>query len=254
MTVDPRAASGFAGAVDAYEQGRPSYPANAVAGVARELGLTAASTVLDLAAGTGKLTRLLVPLVDRVIAVEPSGPMRAELCRQLPSVDALAGTAEAIPLADASVDAVFVAEAFHWFRSAEASAEIARVLSPGAGLSVLWNRSRWSEQEHLWLEEFDALNEALRQAAGPFPAAGEDRWRLGLREGRLFAPLSHTEVDHFHRVSVDEFVALVASWSWIVNLPDQERMAVLDKVRGMVGLEPELTLLYRTEIHWTRLA
>lgn len=254
MAIDDLAARGFEAGAAAYELARPGYPTEAVDVLVTHLGLGAGTRVCDLAAGTGKLTRLLVPLVDRVIAVEPSGPMRAELCRQLPSVDALAGTAEAIPLADASVDAVFVAEAFHWFRSAEASAEIARVLSPGAGLSVLWNRSRWSEQEHLWLEEFDALNEALRQAAGPFPAAGEDRWRLGLREGRLFAPLSHTEVDHFHRVSVDEFVALVASWSWIVNLPDQERMAVLDKVRGMVGLEPELTLLYRTEIHWTRLA
>ncbi|MGZ8649079.1 MAG: class I SAM-dependent methyltransferase [Solirubrobacteraceae bacterium] len=249
MTVDPRAASGFADTAGAYERARPSYPADAIADVARQLGVTASSTVLDLAAGTGKLTRVLLPLTGRVIAVDPSAPMLAQLREQLPDVDARTGTAEAIPAADGSVDAVFVAQAFHWFRSAEVGAEIARVLVPGGGLAVLWNRARWDE--HPWAEEFQALVEPIREAAGSFPAGA---WKHGLQESGLFAPLSEVEVDHVHRIGIDEFVDLVASWSWIANLPDEERTAVLGQVRGLVDSQPELALLYRTEIFWTHLA
>jgi SAM-dependent methyltransferase len=249
VTVDPRAATGFAGTADAYERARPTYPADAIAAVARELGITATSTVLDLAAGTGKLTRVLVPLAGRVIAVDPSRSMLAQLREQLPSVEVRTGTAEAILAVDGSVDAVFVAQAFHWFRSAEVSAEIARVLAPGGGLAVLWNRARWNE--HPWHEEFQALVEPIREAAGAFP---EGDWKLGLEQSGLFAPLSEVEVDHVHRIGSVEFVDLVASWSWIANLPDEERTAVLGEVRGLVDSQPELALLYRTEIFWTHLA
>jgi SAM-dependent methyltransferase len=252
VTVDPRAASGFASAVDAYERGRPSYPADAIANLARELGLTPTSTALDLAAGTGKLTRVLLPLVGRIIAVEPSQAMLTELRARLPTVDARAGTAEAIPAADESVDAVFVGEAFHWFRTAEACREIVRVLAAGGGLALLWNRARWTETELPWLAAFDALVTPYRQAAGRFPAEG-DQWKLALQETRLFASLSRAEVDYVHRISAEGFVALVASWSWIMNLPDQQRAAVLTQVRAMVGSDPQLTLRYCTEIYWPRL-
>jgi SAM-dependent methyltransferase len=252
VTVDPRAATGFASAVGAYERGRPSYPPVAIANLARDFGLTPASTVLDLAAGTGKLTRLLVGLVGTVIAVEPSDAMRAELHDRLPTVDARAGTAEAIPAADGSVDAVFVGEAFHWFRTAEALREIARVLSPGGGLAMLWNRAHWSEQELPWLTAFGELLEPYRRAAGPFPA-GDGRWKAALGATRAFAPLSSAEAEHVQASSTEDVVALVSSWSWIANLPDGERAAVLRRVGELVGPRQRLTLRYRTEIHWTRL-
>ena len=128
-------ARSFDRAAEEYERGRPGYADAAL----DALGLPADSVVLDLAAGTGKLTRQLVPRFARVIAVEPLDGMRAQLERVVPGAEALVGTAESIPLDDDSVDAVFVAEAFHWFGTSAALDEIARVLRPGGTLAVLFN-------------------------------------------------------------------------------------------------------------------
>ena len=110
--IHPAAASGFATAADAYERGRPGYPEEAMAWVAERLRLDGRRDVLDLAAGTGKLTRALVPFGARVIAIEPIDEMREQLFRALPDVDAFDGTAESIPLPDGSVDAVTCGQAF----------------------------------------------------------------------------------------------------------------------------------------------
>ena len=249
--VDPRAASGFGGGADAYERGRPSYPPDEVAALARRFELGPGSTALDLAAGTGKLTRLLAPLAGRVIAVDPSAAMLAELRAQLPGVDARTGTGEAIPLEDATVDAVFIAEAFHWFGTAGACTEIARVLRPGGGLALLWNRERWTDVDLPWRRRLRGLVSPYRKAAGEFPAEGE-RWKTAVRESGLFAPLSETEADHIHRVSAEDFVALVRSWSSIANVPEPERTSVLAQVRELAAPHASLTLRYRTEIYWTR--
>jgi SAM-dependent methyltransferase len=253
VTVDSRAASGFGDGADAYERGRPSYPADEVGALARGLGLDGEGTALDLGAGTGKLTRLLVPLAGRVIAVDPSEAMRAELGAQLPSVEVRAGTAAAIPLEGGSVDAVFVGEAFHWVGTPEACREIARVLRPGGALALLWNRARWTEADLPWLERFRALVRPYRSAAGPFPAEGE-RWKAALRESGLFGPLASSKADYVHRVSAEDFVALVGSWSWMANLDEPDRESVLGQVRGLAAAQPSLTLRYRTEIYWTRRA
>src|SRR2546423_11287143 len=130
------ATRGFA-AADVYERGRPSYPAASIEKIVERLGLHPARTVLDLAAGTGKLTRLLVPSGANVIAVEPVLEMRTELERRVPGVAALGGTAERIPLNDDHVDAVTVGQAFHWFNADAALREIQRVLRPGGGLALI---------------------------------------------------------------------------------------------------------------------
>lgn len=248
MTVDPRAASGFT-AAEAYERGRPGWPPAAIDGLARELGLGSRSTVLDLAAGTGKLTRELLRHAGRVIAVEPSAAMLAALTERLPEVDAREGAAEALPVEDEAVDAVFVGEAFHWFSTADACAEIARVLVPGGGLALLWNRAAWSDDELPWHSEFASLSLPYRKAAGDFPG---ERWREELERGGRFEPLRESAAENGQRTDPEGFVAHVASWSWITNLPAEERTRFLAQVRELIGDQAELTLRYRTEIQWTR--
>ena len=124
--IHPTAAAGFSLGAAAYERGRPGYPAEAIGWLAEQLGLRAGRTVLDLAAGTGKLTRALVETGAEVVAVEPVDEMRAQLEAAVPAARALAGTAEEIPLADGAVDAVTVAQAFHWFDRDAAFTEIHR--------------------------------------------------------------------------------------------------------------------------------
>jgi len=161
----PLAAS-FGRVAEAYDRGPPSYPPEALRWLTSGLGLTTESTVLDLAAGTGKLTAGFRPLVGRVIAVEPVAEMRRVLQAAQPQVEVRAGTAEAIPLETDVVDAVVVAAAFHWFSAEAALAEIHRVLRPGGGLGLLWNRPEWDAEP--WYPDFAAVRERARAAqAGP---------------------------------------------------------------------------------------
>jgi ubiquinone/menaquinone biosynthesis C-methylase UbiE len=139
MPVHEVAAEGFGSGADAYEQGRPSYPPDAVQWLEDALAVGPGTRLVDLAAGTGKLTRLFAPSGAWIVAVEPVEGMRRVLHRTQPDVAALAGTAEALPLAAGSVDAVTVAQAFHWFDAEAAFAELARVLRPGGRVGLIWN-------------------------------------------------------------------------------------------------------------------
>ena len=165
MSLDP-ATRGFARTADAYERGRPDYPDAAVDWLCSELAITPASTVVDLAAGTGKLTRRLAARAH-VIAVEPIAEMRVKLEALLPDVRAVEGTAEALPLKTNSADAVTVGQAFHWFDGDKALAEIHRALRPGGGLGLVWNRRDLSHPIHAALQNLLEEREArrLRRAA-----------------------------------------------------------------------------------------
>jgi ubiquinone/menaquinone biosynthesis C-methylase UbiE len=170
----PTAAAGFDRAADAYERGRPAYPADAVAHLAAHFRLGEGVTVLDLAAGTGKLTRMLATTGATVIAVEPVEGMRRVLAEVVPGARVLDGTAEAIPVEDGAVDAVTVAQAFHWFDSDRAVAEIARALRPGGGLGLIWNTFDTSVP---WVETLRTLvgvhrHAAVRAARGAHVRAG----------------------------------------------------------------------------------
>jgi SAM-dependent methyltransferase len=250
--LDPLAAA-FGRVADAYDLGRPSYPPEALRWLASELGLDAGSTVLDLAAGTGKLTSALVPFVGRVIAVEPVAEMRRVLAARHPRVQAAAGTAEAIPLADAAVDAVVVGAAFHWFDADAALVEIHRVLRPGGGLGLLWNRPEWEGEG--WYPGFAEVLARARALHGDPPnryTAGE--WRAALERSQLYGPARKREFRHVHHVTPAEFVARAASWSVVAALPEDERRGLLREVEAVLEAHrvAALDLRYRTDAYRAR--
>jgi SAM-dependent methyltransferase len=243
------AVEGFTKGTDAYERARPSYPPEVVSFVVRELGIGPASTVVDLAAGTGKLTRLLVPTGVRIIAVEPVAAMRAKLTEVVPGVEVRDGTAEALPLADASVDSVTVAQAFHWFRPGEALGEIRRVLKPGGGLALLWNSRDASVP---WVAR---LNEAIRWNKGQVPAydSGAEDWAALVAGVGGFTPLRLTSFRHEQEMDLPLLLDRVSSTSYIAALPDDARAQVLDQVRDVVaeaGLAERFALPHRTDLYW----
>lgn len=249
-TIHVAAFRGFSRAVEAYERGRPGYPQEAVATLAGALGIEPGRRVLDLAAGTGKLTRALEPAGAELLAVEPLNEMRAALVRASPRVTALAGTAEAIPLADGSVDAVVVGSAFHWFRGAEALAEIHRVLRPRGGLGLLWNAR---DESVPWVAELTAIMEPHR---GNAPRFASGAWRAAFDRSRLFSPLASASFRHVHRLPTEAVVARVASVSFVAALPAAEREGVLDSVRRLLGRDPAtrdrelVEVPYRTDVFW----
>jgi SAM-dependent methyltransferase len=226
-----------------YERGRAGWPAAAVEGVA-------ADSVLDLGAGTGKLTRLLVERFAHVIAVEPLAGMRAVLERVGPETESLTGHAEAIPLEDASVDAVFVAEAFHWFDHSAAALEIARVLRSGGTLRLLFNV--WEDYEPPIGPDAEAVlaGVAARVGAtgGAKVLAGE--WKRGF-EGAPFTPLEFRTLAHEHVCDRDGVVANFASMSSSARLAEDERQAFAADLRRALP-DGEYRLAITTQLFETR--
>jgi SAM-dependent methyltransferase len=216
-------ARSFGSQAEAYAYGRPSYPIEAV----RWLMPDDARTVLDLGAGTGKLTQRLLELGLDVIAVEPLDEMRALI--PLPA-RAMAGAAEAIPLPDASVDAVVAGQAFHWFDSAKALPEMARVLRPGGTVGLLWNMD---DDRVPWVAQLCELtgSEARASAivADPKPPyAGEPG---------LSTPL-HRVFDYEEAYDTERLVAMIASRSQTILLPTAERERLLDAARALAPPAP----------------
>jgi SAM-dependent methyltransferase len=242
----------FGNAAREYELGRPEWPEELVDAAVADLGLGRDATVLDLGAGTGKLTRSLARRFARVLAVEPDDAMRAVLEEVVPDAEALPGTAEAIPVADAAVDAVFSAEAFHWFASDTTVAEISRVLRPRGGLVILWN-VEWGDLEPSIGEAAAAvLEEAF--ARGGAPGIGRvlsGVWREPLAHS-AFGPLreaGHERLDTFDR---ERWLARILSVSSIASQTDEERAALAARLRELVP-DREYRSLMRVVAYWTRL-
>lgn len=244
------AALGFQRAADAYEKGRPEYPAEAVQCLIRELHLNASSTVIDLGAGTGKLTRQLLPSGATIIAVEPVEAMRQTFVALLPEVELVAGTAEAIPLPDGQADAVMAGQAFHWFATGAALREIHRVLKPVGRLALIWNLRDESVD---WVAKLTGL---IDKHARGVPSYRSGSWRRCFDETALFGPLQERHFDHVQRGTLATLLARVASISYISVLPDAEREQVLTEVRQLVEMHPltqgraEIEMPYRTVVYW----
>jgi SAM-dependent methyltransferase len=219
-----------------YDRGRAGWPPGVLDGIDGE-------TVLDLAAGTGKLTALLVERFAQVIAVEPLANMRAVLERNVPRAEALPGDAERIPLDDASVDAVVVAEAFHWFDSEAAAREIARVLRVEGALVVCFNewRNRWEppigDEARALLDEVEA---GLPPAGGAKVETGA--WKRGVELGP-FAPLAERTVDHEQQTDRDGVASYYLSMSSFAQLAPDERERLRMRLRAVL---PDVA--YRLEL------
>jgi SAM-dependent methyltransferase len=236
----PELGLSFGNVAETYHRVRPPYSRRLLERAHEALELDAGAHVLDLAAGTGRLTQELACRFAHVVAVEPDGRMRAL------HGSALAGTAEAIPLDDASLDAVFVGEAFHWFDPAAAIPELVRVLRPGGGLAIV--------STHWWETEPPLPGEALELLSEPYERSLPGRrppWDDAFAASP-FEALRYERVDDELTVGRDELLTLYSTTSSLAALPGDERDALFVRVRPLLAGSYRLPL--RHELAWTRLS
>lgn len=228
------ATGGYKTAADTYVKGRPDYPPQVSEWLSATLGLDHHKTVIDLGAGTGKFTGRLVATGAQVIAVEPVAQMLEKLADAWPQVLAVHGTATDLPLPNASVDVVVCAQAFHWFASADALTEIARVLKPGGKLGLIWNLRDTTVS---WVPKLDAIVNALE---GDTPRYYTGEWRKAFPHP-AFGPLQLQRFHNGHTGSPEDVIFnRVRSTSFIAALPDAQRARVDEQIRGLIASEPEL--------------
>lgn len=232
MARDPEHAITFGQAVDAYDRGRPGYPAEAL-----DLLIESASSrlrrrivdVVDVGAGTGKLTSALVTRFDRVRAVEPDDTMRARLVENVPGVAAFPGTAESIPLPDADADLITVAQAWHWVDPIRATAEVARVLRPGGTLALLWNIR---DESVPWVRD-------LGELMGATPGVDENDSADPPLPGPLLR-YDHVELPFSTSLSREQLTDLVFSRSYVIALDDVRKAELRRRLDVFLDTTPEL--------------
>lgn len=243
-----RRAASFGAQAAAYAAERPDYPEAGVTWALEPVVDRSPVRVLDLGAGTGKLTQILARHPVDVIAIEPDPGMLAELRRLLPAVRSLSGTAEKIPLPDASVDAILVGQAMHWFNLDRALPEMARVLTPGGVLAGLWNLD---DDRVPWVRGLKRVAKSQvsfeQWRPAEFPVAG-----------RHFTEPEHATFPHAQRRTAESMVATISTHSHVSTLDDPERAALLARVLEYLHTTPEtadgeFALPIRTAVIRTRL-
>lgn len=232
--------AGFVRAAREYERGRPGYPPECVAYIVGAGRLGPGRTVVDLAAGTGKLTRELVASGAHVVAVEPLEEMRVILEESVPGARVREGLAEETGLPAASADAVTVAQAFHWFATDAALTEIGRVLRPGGLLFLVWNRRDVS----------DPVQKEISRLTAPFvgdaPSYSSDEWRRIMAATELFAAAGEHHCYSEQEVDQHSIVDRVASTSYIATLEGREKTELLSRVAALVPDRGTVSLAYDT--------
>ena len=249
-SIHAAAAKGFQSASDAYERGRPEYPQEAVTAFQQALGITPQSFLVDLGAGTGKFTRLLVDSQARILGIEPVEAMREKFASILPQIDILSGTAESMPLADQSVDVLVVAQAFHWFNGPVALAEIHRVLKKGGRLGLIWNARDESVD---WFRQLTMIYDEYENGA---PQYRHGRWKAAFETTQLFTQLKAAHFPYRQRGNVQTVVDRILSISFIAALPPEIQAQVEQRVRNLLETHPltrnrlEFEIPYQTDIFW----
>ena len=246
MSIHEAAWRGFGAAAEKYERARPDYPDQAIDRLIQEIEITREAKLLDLAAGTGKLTRQLIPTGARIVAVEPVEAMRAQLPQALGHLQVVAAVAEALPFHPESFDGVLIAQAFHWFDGPRALAEVSRVLKPQGRLALLWNiRDESVEWVRRLTEIFDRYERGV-----PREKTGE--WRQAFAVTDFFGTLHQLRFQNEQRFDPDGLVDRVASTSFVASLEAAEREEVLGRVRALgEELGDDIVLPYVTELYWT---
>jgi SAM-dependent methyltransferase len=249
--VHPQAIRGFGTAASAYERGRHGYPAEAVDHLVSKLRLAPRALVVDVAAGTGKLTRALLPAGARVVAVEPVEGMRRKLVHEL-RVETVAATAEELPFRPAGIDAVTAGQAWHWFDGGRALEQVHRILRPNGGFGLIWNVRDESED---WVAKLTTIMEGHRAGT---PTHRGDGWKRDFEDSDRFEPLQLKEFESVHVHTSHTLVDRVVSVSFIASLPENRRAQVRDDVLELCRSHPalagrrEFELPYRTRVFTTR--
>lgn len=242
MALHPLA-QGFDAIADAYERGRPAYPPTVISRLAAELHIGRGDRVLDLAAGTGKLTRALLGFGLDVVAVEPQRSLRRLLSDSIGAERMREGTAEAIPLEDGSVAAVTVADAFHWVEPTGGLAEIARVLRPGGGLALLacavdWGGASWAHE----------VGTAIAELRPEHPLFDGPSWQQSVKAAGGWTEPREIQLTFSERTDTERVIDYIGSMSWVAALPRERRADTLAHVGEIIragGTPPELPVHVR---------
>ncbi|HVY21835.1 MAG TPA: methyltransferase domain-containing protein [Steroidobacteraceae bacterium] len=232
--VNVYAAKGFQTAADAYERGRPDYPQDAIDFLIAQLGLKTGAIVADVGAGTGKFTRRILKSRARVIGVEPVEGMRRKFSAILPDSEILDGTAERLPFDDQVLDAIVVAQAFHWFDGDRALNEFHRVLKPGGMVGLIWNAR---DESAAWLKQLGSI---IDRYEGTAPRYKSGKWKGAFSATTLFAPLQHAVFSHAQEGDVNMVVDRVLSISYIASLATNDRQMIARQVRELIEMHPDI--------------
>jgi ubiquinone/menaquinone biosynthesis C-methylase UbiE len=250
FNIHEKAAVGFDRAFDSYERGRPEYPQEAIEFLVNNLQINKSSMVVDLGAGTGKFTKFLLPFSNHVVAVEPVEGMRVKFTSLYPDLKILNGSAEKLPLDDQSVDAVIVAQAFHWFDGPKALQEIHRVLKQKGKLGLIWNAR---DESLKWVSEMTRI---IDPHEGGAPRYKSMNWKRAFDSTTLFSKLNLQHFKYVQVGDVETIVDRVGSISFISALSKEEKSKVLNQVRDLVTTHletkdsSEICLPYRTDVYW----
>lgn len=252
MPIEPTAQVGFQRAAERYERGRPEAPPAAIEALVLSLGISGQSRVLELGAGTGKLSRRLAPRAGQYVALEPVAGMREQFRRAVPDVSLVAGIAEMLPLRNATVDAVVAAQAFHWFDVPRAMDEMRRVLRPDGTVGLLWNLRDesvdWVRQATEILNRYDARGPRYRSGV----------WREAWNRTPGFTPLEKQSFSFVQRLGRDAALDRFTSISFIASLEGARYREAHSSLRTLLDTHPqtaartEITLPYQCEVYTAR--